>query len=419
MSDHAASNHGFARRASRRAYERIEAAFSLHGWAFRRLALSYSANVAGDTLIALALADTLFFSVPSTAARGNVIAYLLITVAPFAVVAPVLSSVFNHFPGSYRAGLAGASLLRAAIAIGMMRMNTGLALFVLAFALLALSRIYGISRSALLPMSLPQPVALVAANARLARIGIVAGALVAPIGLGANRWVGLPVTLAIAAAFFVASAIWANALRIDFEAALPAQETVEWRRTRTAPGPRALRFSRIATAVVRLLNGYLLLLMAFALRDADEGILGFGALLGAAGLGFAVASSVSPLLERKLAEEPMVVAALAVEAAAAFITAQVFGVAAAAVLAGSAGLAWGTAKFGYDGLLQQSLAPAQRGAAFTRSETLFQLAWVAGAIVPVLFRIPTSFGLVLAGCTALVAQVIIVSGLLVSVREGR
>ena len=257
-------------------------------------------------------------------------------------------------------------------------------------------------------------------DARLARLGILAGAAVVPIGLGANRWIGLPVTLGVGAAFFVASAIWASQLRIDFDAVREAQAADEQITIRTRPvsGPRALRFSRIATAVVRLLNGYLLLLMAFALRESDEGLLGFGALLGAAGLGFALASTVSPFLERKLAEEPMVVAALAIEAAAAFITAQVLGVGAAAVLAGSAGLAWGTAKFAYDGLLQQSVPPSERGAAFTRSETLFQLAWVVGAILPVVFHIPTSLGLILAGCAALAAQVIIVSGLLVSVREG-
>ena len=432
MSDEA-PDVGFARRASRRAYARLESAFSIHGWAFRRLSLSYSSNVAGDTLIAIALADTLFFSVPTTEARGNVIAYLLITVAPFAVVAPLLSAVFTRFPGAYRTGLTAASLLRAAISIGIMRLGSGLELFVMAFALLGLSRIYGISRSAVLPTALPRPVALVAANARIARMGIAAGALVAPIGFALNRWVGIPGTLALAALAFVVSAAWANGLRVDLDppvqppepgngdssaeqhgAAGPVSGSQELR-PRSA---RALRFSRIATAVVRMLNGYLLLLMAFAFRDAEEGLLSFGALLGAAGLGFAIASSIAPFLERKLAEEPMVVAALAVEAAAAFVTAQVFGVGAAAVLSGSAGLAWGTAKFGYDGLLQQTLDPQSRGPAFTRSETLFQLAWVAGAIVPVVIRIPTSFGLLLAGCIALGAQVIIVSGLLVSVREG-
>jgi hypothetical protein len=434
MSDQA-SDAGFARRASKRAYARLESAFSIHGWAFRRLSLSYSSNVAGDTLIAIALADSLFFSVPTAQARGNVITYLLITVAPFAVIAPLLNAVFTRFPGAYRTGLTAASLLRAAISIGIMRIGGGFELFVMAFALLGLSRIYGISRSAVLPTALPRPVALVAANARVARMGIIAGALVAPIGFMLNRWVGIPATLALAALCFVVSAAWANGLRVDLEPVPggdledPSADTDAGSlrdgatahatdRLPTSDGTRALRFSRIATAVVRMLNGYLLLLMAFAFRDAEEGLLSFGALLGAAGLGFAIASSVSPFLERKLAEEPIIVAALALEAAAAFITAQVFDVGAAAVLACSAGLAWGTAKFGYDGLLQQTLDPHSRGAAFTRSETLFQLAWVAGAILPVIVRMPTSFGLLLAGCVALTAQVIIVSGLLVSVREG-
>ncbi len=84
---------------------------------------------------------------------------------------------------------------------------------------------------------------------------------------------------------------------------------------------------------------------------------------------------------------------------------------------GVAGLAWGTAKFGYDGLLHASVLPAERGRTFTHSETLFQLAWVLGAVIPVLLPIPVTLGLVLAGCTALVAQVIVVSALLVSMAD--
>lgn len=414
------SRPSLAKRASQRAYARIESAFSVHGWAFRSLSMSYAANVAGDTLIALALADSLFFSVPSVEARTNVIAYLLITVAPFALVAPLLGNLFLRHPGSYRAGLVGASLLRAVVAVALLWNTTNVTLFLLAFGLLALSRIYGISRSAILPVALPQPVALVSANARLARLGFVAGALVVPVGLLANVVLGVWATLVLGIAAFILSAATANTLRFDLPLGGAASTDVQdWAPHRTAAGPRAVRFARIATAVVRMLNGYLLLLLAFAFRESDATLVGFGAILGAAGLGFAVASTIAPFLERKLAEEPMVVAALAIEAAAAFIGAQLFGIPAAAVLAASAGLAWGTAKFGYDGLLQHSIPPDRRGAAFTRSETLFQLAWVFGAILPVLFSIPTNIGLLIAGCVALLAQVIIVSGLLVSIRDDR
>lgn len=113
----------------------------------------------------------------------------------------------------------------------------------------------------------------------------------------------------------------------------------------------------------------------------------------------------------------MVVAALAIEAASAFIAAQGFGLPAAAALAAAAGLAWGTAKFAFDGLLQSAVRPEVRGAAFTRAETLFQLAWVIGAILPVTLPIPAELGLALAGVAALGAQTVFVSGLLVSYRK--
>jgi hypothetical protein len=170
---------------------------------------------------------------------------------------------------------------------------------------------------------------------------------------------------------------------------------------------------------VRLLNGFLLLLVAFPFRDVDAGFLDFSALLAAAGFGFLLASMISPFLERKLREEPMVVAALAIEAAAAFTAAQIFGLPAAAALAGAAGLAWGTAKFAFDGLLQSSVETNDRGVAFTESETLFQLSWVIGALIPTALSIPAGLGLAVAGMTALGVQLVYISSLLVTVGEMR
>ena len=116
----------------------------------------------------------------------------------------------------------------------------------------------------------------------------------------------------------------------------------------------------------------------------------------------------------------MVVAGLAVEAAAAFIAAQVFGVPAAALLAAAAGFAWGMAKFGFDGLLQASVPIERRGRAFTNAETFFQVSWVIGAIIPVIElpfagTIPPEIGLTMAGVAALAIQVIYVSAVLVPV----
>jgi hypothetical protein len=111
----------------------------------------------------------------------------------------------------------------------------------------------------------------------------------------------------------------------------------------------------------------------------------------------------------------MVVTGLAVEAGAAFIAAQVFGLPAAAALAAAAGFAWGTAKFGFDGLLQATVPEENRGRAFTNAETFFQFAWVLGALIPVVLAIPVGLGLTIAGVLALTIQVVYISAVLVPV----
>ena len=109
----------------------------------------------------------------------------------------------------------------------------------------------------------------------------------------------------------------------------------------------------------------------------------------------------------------MVVGALAVMAIAAFIGAQVLSLAAAAVLAAAAGFGWGTAKFAFDAMMHTTLPESARGRAFTNAETMFQIAWVIGALIPVLPFWPTELGLSSAGVLALVIQVVYVSLVLV------
>jgi len=293
---------------------------------------------------------------------------------------------------------------------------------------LVLSRLFGISKSALLPVALPEPVALVAANARLARIGIYAGAVAVPLAAGL-AWIHPAVSLLMSVPFFLFAAYTClglpdprEAARADAAAAAArgVPETVPSDASHPGhPALRRMRLARLATAGVRLLNGFLLALLAFEFKP-EPGVSGaavdFGALVGAAGIGFGLASFLSPWLERKLREEPMVVAGLAIEAAAAFIAGVFFGLGAAAALAAAAGLAWGTAKFAFDGMLQNVVHPDRRGSAFVRSETLFQLAWVVGALLPVAISIDAEVGLAAAGVFALAAQTVFVSGLLVGDR---
>jgi len=385
--------------------------FSARGPAFRQLAMSWAANVGGDTLVAIALAGTLFFDVPDPSeARSNVALYLAITMAPFAVVAPVLGGLFSRIP-VYRAVLTLSSGARAVVAVLLMTGLKSIWLFPLAFTMLVLSRLYGISKSSMLPVAIDEPTALVSANARLARIGIYAGAVVLPVGALLVQ-IGPQMALLLSVAFFLFAGFLSLGLpdpRMSAETA--AREAEDFHVSREAK--RSLRISRLATAGVRFINGYLIMLLAFAFHGAGQGALDFGALVAAAGAGYGLASYLAPWLEKRLREEPMVVAALAVEAGSAFLASQGASLAGAAALAGAAGLAWGMAKFGFDGLLQRSVPPGKRGGAFTRAETLFQLAWVVGAIIPVIITIDAGLGMTIAGIAALTAQTIFVAGLLV------
>ena len=53
---------------------------------FGRLAVAQAASVVGDACLTVALAGSIFFSLSPGAARPKVLLYLLLTVAPFAVV---------------------------------------------------------------------------------------------------------------------------------------------------------------------------------------------------------------------------------------------------------------------------------------------------------------------------------------------
>lgn len=394
------------------ARQRLSALFNTGGVGFRDLAVAHVASTFGDTLVAIALADTLFFAVPSAEARGNVLLYLLLTIAPFAIIGPLLGRMLDQRRAATKGALVGSALLRVLAAVMAIWLLEGAWLFPVAFALLLLSRVHGIARNALLPVALDQPTQLVAANARLAMISVVGGVAAAPVGFLAAFLGGGQAALVVAALSYAVAAASGRLLPRLVETTSPGR-----RRHPRIPLPRHVRLAQLATAVVRLFNGFLLFLLAFAFKDMGGGILDLGAVLAAGGGGFALAALTSPRMARRLREEPMVVAALAVEAAAAFIAAQMFGLPAAAALAAAAGFAWGTAKLAFDGLLQATIPDQHRGAAFTRSETLYQLAWVIGAILPTGIPLPTTLGLVIAGIGALAAQVVYVSNLLVPLRS--
>lgn len=82
---------------------------------FGRLALAHVLMTAGDTMFAVSLAGSLFFSISPTEAKDKVLLYLLLTMGPFAVVAPALGPVIDRSRGARRAMVVASALGRAVL----------------------------------------------------------------------------------------------------------------------------------------------------------------------------------------------------------------------------------------------------------------------------------------------------------------
>lgn len=149
----------------------------------------HAVNSAGDMMVTIALASTVFFSVPTDEARGRVALYLAITMAPFAVLAPVVGPLLDRIPHGRRAAMATAMLSRAVLALTMSTAvaGGGLELYPAALGVLVASKAYGVVRSAVVPRLLPPRFSLVKANSRVTLAGLLATGLAAPVGAGLHQ----------------------------------------------------------------------------------------------------------------------------------------------------------------------------------------------------------------------------------------
>ncbi|MEC4020863.1 hypothetical protein [Streptomyces sp. H27-D2] len=149
----------------------------------------HAVNSAGDMMVTIALASTVFFSVPTDQARGRVALYLAVTMAPFALLAPVIGPILDRLPHGRRAAMAGAMLARALLALTMAGAvaGGGLELYPAALGVLVASKAYGVVRSAVVPRLLPPRIALVKANSRVTLGGLLATGVAAPVGAGLHQ----------------------------------------------------------------------------------------------------------------------------------------------------------------------------------------------------------------------------------------
>lgn len=396
----------------------------------------HGVNGAGDMMITVALASTVFFSVPTDEARGRVALYLAITMAPFALLAPVIGPLLDRLPHGRRAAMAGAFIARAfmALLLSSAVVTGSIELYPAALGVLVASKAYGVVRSAVVPRLLPPAFSLVKANSRVTLGGLLATGVAAPIGAGLQA-LGPRYPLYGAFVIFVAGTFLSFQLphKVDSakgedKALLAADEQHlhgPHLKTPKRPGLRtvgtAVTHALAANASLRCLSGFLIFFLAFLLREhplaGASAAVSLGIVGVSAGAGNALGTAVGAAL-RTRSPELIIVTVIAVVLGVAITAAVFFGVILVAILAAFAGFAQALSKLSLDALIQRDVPELVRTSAFARSETLLQMAWVVGGAVGIALPLYGTLGMSVAAGIVAVGWLTTVRGLLSAARRG-
>ena len=290
---------------------------------------------AADAFVTVALAGTIFFSTSVDQARGRVVLFLIITMAPFAVLAPFIGPALDRIQQGRRFVLAGTMLTRGLLCYAMSaNVANSVTLLPAAFGILVLQKAGGVVKASVTPRLLPADLTLVTANARSGLISIVASTVAAGLAAGVQYAGGAAWTLRVGTLIYLAAMILAFRLpeQIDVPAAAPAAVPAPVRQPPTRPEmpytrpdmprptlplppaeqPKAAhgRWRTLASvgpvvaeamkvnAVLRAFSGYILFLLAFLLRSVNLGTIfnhpvSHNFALGALALGLSVGSLAS------------------------------------------------------------------------------------------------------------------------------
>lgn len=382
------------------------------------------ANFAVDAAMAVALANTLFFAAASGESKSKVALYLLITIAPFAVIAPLIGPALDRLQHGRRIALAASFVLRTVIVVVLIANYDGATgsyepwvLYPCALGMMVLSKSFSVLRSAVTPRVLPPSIDLVRVNSRLTTFGLLGGTVVGGgIAAGAEYLLNLahlPGALYVVTAVSVAGGVlamripkWVEVTEGEVPTTLsyhgdPGDPHGLRRHPGGKPEPARQPMGRnTITALwgnctIKVMVGFLFLYPAFVAKSHDatgwQQLLMLGLIGAAAGIGNFGGNIAAARLKLGRPAQLVVRATIAVTvlALAAALTGNLF-VAAGATLVTSAASA--IAKASLDASLQDDLPEASRASAFGRSESVLQLAWVAGGATGVLIYTDLTVG---------------------------
>lgn len=361
-------------------------------------------NTAGDAAVAISLAGTLFFTVPSGQARGQVALFLALTMLPFAIVAPLIGPFLDRFAHGRRWAIGATMAIRAFLCwvLAGAVVDDSPWIFPAALGVLVASKAYGVTRAAAVPRLLPADLTLVKANGRVSMSGVVGVAVSAPIAglasLAGPEWVLRYAFLLFAAATVAAIRLPARVDSSEGEGDLLLRDRDrDGARSGSVRIPGAVAYALRANVGPRWLSGFLIMFMAFQLRENP--IDGWSTeVLTALVVGGAAAGNflgvVAASVLKRINPAITVTAVLLADVAVVVFGFLLYGVLALALLGLVAGLGQSLAKFSLDATIQRDVPHRVQASAFARSDTTLQLAWVIGGFVGIAMPLdPARLGL--------------------------
>ena len=372
-----------------------------------RLLELHAFNTGGDAAVAVALAGTLFFAGATSEARSDVAWFLLLTMLPFAIVAPLIGPFLDKFRRGRRWAIGSTMAIRAFccwILAGAVADENTATLYPAALGVLVSSKAYGITRASAVPRLLPPDITLVKANSRISLTGTAGASIFGPLAAG-FALIGPEWACRFAFVVFTVATI----LAILLPARVDSSEGEEQVSMASLGGSgRAIAPSVVAAlrgnAGLRFLIGFLLMYMAFVMRDPPfdgwdsptETTILLGLALGSLGAGQTLGNLIASFV-RSRPPGAVIITVLVVDAIVVVACTVLFSVPAAAVLGLTVGICGSLGKLSLDALIQRDVRDDMRTSVFARSETLMQLSWVVGGFVGILAPLdPPRIGLTIA-----------------------
>ena len=382
---------------------------------FGRLAAVHVGMMAGDTLVTVSLAGSLFFSVSPTEAKSKVLAYLLLTFAPFAVVSPVLGPLIDRSVNGRRIIVAVSGLSRVLLCWMMSRHLNSWLLFPEAFAVLVASKLYVVTRGTLVPEmartdqlsqrtdsmdesgwpSTHRPVTsnkgFAGFNAQLTLLGTGAGLIMGVLGAAILKALNAASVLQFAALVFFFAGL--ASLRLHKASPLRQRTTgSDWELPHDGVDHVEVSWGLSAMSILRFAIGFLGFLLVFGLRHQHASLTWYAWALGMTGLGSLVGLAIVTRYHGTRDDSTLLAwSHIVLALAAGYLTWQP-SLVGQVLLSGVIGLVGAVAQPSFDSITQQHVTPEHQGRTFAKFAVRQQLLWVVGAIIPVAIAMEFTIG---------------------------